>query len=126
MQHSCCVGMNKVEGPNRLSDRVRGIAVVVQAQGGASSVTAVDSSEPALALARRNCDINGVSGSVSFEQGDVLDFLIRASKEGLKYDIVILDPPKLAPSRKDLDRCGPLFHNAARSMSSSPGNPQSS
>jgi 23S rRNA G2069 N7-methylase RlmK/C1962 C5-methylase RlmI len=74
------------------------------AKGGASQVTAVDSSEPALSLARRNMELNGVAESVSFEQADVLEFLVRASKEGKTFDIVILDPPKLAPSRKDLDR----------------------
>ena len=73
-------------------------------KGGASHVTAVDSSEPALSLAKRNMELNGVAESVSFEQADVLDYLLRASKEGKTFDIVILDPPKLAPSRKDLDR----------------------
>lgn len=77
---------------------------IAAAKGGASHVTAVDSSDPALSLARRNTELNGVSELVTFEQADVLDYLVRAAKEEKTFDIVILDPPKLAPSRKDLDR----------------------
>lgn len=71
------------------------------AMGGASSVTGVDSSGPALELARENAAMNGYS-DVEFIKDDVSKFLDKALSDGMSWDIVVLDPPKLAPSRKAL------------------------
>lgn len=71
------------------------------ARGGAASVTAVDSSEPALALARRNAVLNGVEGTIEFRRGDVVETLREDRARDRRYDCVIIDPPAFAKSRRD-------------------------
>lgn len=70
--------------------------------GGAAEVTGVDSSAAALALARANSERNGLGDIVTFQEADVFDYLpgMAAAKE--KYDIIILDPPSLARTRKQV------------------------
>jgi len=70
------------------------------AKGGAVSVKGVDSSEPALELARQNAALNGFGG-MTFEKADAFDFL-TASKEN--FDVVVLDPPRFAPAKKQLPK----------------------
>ncbi|KAK9830892.1 hypothetical protein WJX81_002094 [Elliptochloris bilobata] len=72
------------------------------AVGGASTVTGVDSSAAALALARANAERNGVADRCQFVKADVAEFMRAAAPQA--WDIVVLDPPKLAPSRKALPR----------------------
>lgn len=76
------------------------------ALGGADAVTAVDSSVPSLDMARVNAARNSVDAKMSFVQSDVAAYLSDAAGRGQKWDIVVLDPPKLAPSTKtsSLDR----------------------
>lgn len=69
-----------------------------------TSVIGVDSSEPAVKLATANAQLNGLSSIASFIRADVSDFMKSAVAQGQQYDIVVLDPPKLAPDRKSLDR----------------------
>ena len=71
------------------------------ALGGASSVTGVDSSGPALELAQKNAAMNDCP-DVTFVKEDASKFLDNAISKGLSWDILVLDPPKLAPSRKAL------------------------
>jgi 23S rRNA G2069 N7-methylase RlmK/C1962 C5-methylase RlmI len=95
------------------------------ALGGAASVTAVDSSAPSLEMARVNADRNGVGAAVTFEQADVPAFLAAAAGRGERWDIVVLDPPKLAPSAKaaNLDRAASKYRqiNAAALKLVAPG-----
>lgn len=73
--------------------------------GGASSVIALDSSEPALETARRSAELNGVSSQFEAERGNVLRYLDHARKEGgTRFDVVSLDPPKLVPKRSALGK----------------------
>ncbi|MBN1571010.1 MAG: class I SAM-dependent rRNA methyltransferase [Acidobacteria bacterium] len=65
------------------------------------SVIAVDISADSLAVARRNCALNGF-GNVDFVEGNVFDFLRELENEGQKFDIVCLDPPAFAKNRKAL------------------------
>ncbi len=67
------------------------------AAGGARSVLAVDSSAEALELARENAGRNAVSG-ISWLGGDVFQLLRRFRDEGREFDLVVLDPPKFAPT----------------------------
>lgn len=69
------------------------------AKAGAVSVTAVDSSSPAIAQAQRNAQLNGLE-TIDFIAADARNYLAVAGD----YDIVILDPPKLVPSKRDLNR----------------------
>ncbi len=70
------------------------------ARGGATSVLAVDSSEPALALARENVARNGLAEQVQFLRMDAFDALRRQEREGKRYGLVVLDPPAFIKSRR--------------------------
>jgi 23S rRNA (cytosine1962-C5)-methyltransferase len=71
----------------------------LHAAGTCESVKGVDSSVPALDLARRNATSNGI-GNVEFVQADVFDYL-SASHE--RFDTIVLDPPAFAKSRQALE-----------------------
>ena len=73
------------------------------ARGGASSVEAVDSSALALEVAAECAALNGLEGKIRFERGDALEVLSHAGRKG-GYDLVVLDPPKLAPTRAKRER----------------------
>ncbi|MEZ6064478.1 MAG: class I SAM-dependent rRNA methyltransferase [Planctomycetaceae bacterium] len=79
-----------------------GLAAVVR--GNAASVTAVDSSGPALEIAKANAELNGVAQRFTFERGDVADWLSEAAAAGRKFDVIVLDPPKMARTRSGLNR----------------------
>ncbi|MEO8212119.1 MAG: class I SAM-dependent rRNA methyltransferase, partial [Myxococcales bacterium] len=69
------------------------------ARGGAKSVTAVDSSARAVARIGAHAAMNGLT--VDAVESDVFRFLETATPGG--YDLVVVDPPKFARARKDLD-----------------------
>lgn len=68
------------------------------ARGKAAEVEAVDTSALALEVAAECAGRNGLTGRVRFECGNALEALAHAGRKG-GYDLVICDPPKLAPSR---------------------------
>jgi 23S rRNA (cytosine1962-C5)-methyltransferase len=73
--------------------------------GGARSVLSIDSSAPALELARRNLALNGVeAGRAEWLEADVFGALRKLQREGRQFDFVVLDPPKFAPTPKDAER----------------------
>jgi 23S rRNA (cytosine1962-C5)-methyltransferase len=72
------------------------------ARGGAASVLAVDSSEPALAAAARNLERNGLGDRVQLRRGDVFDVLRGLERAGERFGLVVLDPPALIKSRRQL------------------------
>jgi len=86
------------------------------AGGGASHVTLVDSSASSLELARRNLALNssGVAGKVrdpallgrerrfDYVEGDVFEVLRRFRADDRRFDVVILDPPKFAHTRREV------------------------
>ena len=67
------------------------------AAGGARSVLAVDSSADALALARANAELNKLTG-VDWVEGDVFQLLRRLRDGARQFDLIVLDPPKFAPT----------------------------
>lgn len=69
------------------------------AKAGALSVTAVDSSAQAIEQARNNAKLNELN-TIEFIEADARDYLVKAGE----YDIVVLDPPKLVPSKQHLQR----------------------
>ena len=74
------------------------------ARGGAASVLSVDSSAPAVAMGARNAHRHGFAGKMSFERADVKSLLRDLQAKHERFDLVVLDPPKLAPTVKHLDR----------------------
>ena len=69
---------------------------------GASAVDAVDVSERALELVRENAALNGLS-CVNTICENVFDLAKHLCDEGKQYDVVILDPPAFAKSRRVLE-----------------------
>jgi len=66
--------------------------------GGASRITAIESSAPALEVARENLAANPFDASkVQFVQGDVFAQLRTLRDRAAKFQMVVLDPPKFAP-----------------------------
>jgi 23S rRNA (cytosine1962-C5)-methyltransferase len=72
------------------------------ARAGAAAILGVDSSEPALELARANADLNKLS-TVSFAREDVFDQLDHLVGAGERFGVVILDPPKFARARNAIE-----------------------
>ena len=72
------------------------------AVAGAREVTGVDASEPAVAQAAKNAELNGVQDRAKFICRDVFELLPELEKQGEKYDVVILDPPAFTKSRNSV------------------------
>jgi 23S rRNA (cytosine1962-C5)-methyltransferase len=79
-----------------------GTFAMAAARGGASEVVAVDESPIAVEVAAACARANGLEGKIRFSRGDAKRALGEAAKEG-GYDLVICDPPKLAPSKSSKD-----------------------
>lgn len=87
---------------------------VLAAVAGAISVTALDSSAPALKLAEAAAQANSVGAICSFKKADVVEELERLAATGERFDIVIADPPPFAPSRKDIEAGARAYRKLAR------------
>jgi len=67
--------------------------------GGAKHVTAVESSAEALEVARENLAANPLDSSrIVFEKADVFSYQRLLRDRGRRFDLVVLDPPKFAPT----------------------------
>ena len=76
-----------------------GAFTVYALEGGAQLVTSIESSQEAIVLAIKNVDINDFPESkTSWINGDVFKELRILRDKGLSFDMVILDPPKFAPT----------------------------
>jgi 23S rRNA (cytosine1962-C5)-methyltransferase len=79
------------------------------AAAGALHVTAIDSSRAALDLARHNAAVNTLS-SVEFCEAEAFDELTRRVANNEQYGVVILDPPKFAAGKKDIEKALRAYH----------------
>ena len=110
------------------------------AAAGATKCVGVDSSAYALELAQKNAELNGLAETCDFLQADVHRYLKGAGggedggreRTGGKsdgggvqesFDVVVCDPPKLAPSVKDLPRATRKYRelNAGAIRATKPG-----
>jgi 23S rRNA (cytosine1962-C5)-methyltransferase len=71
------------------------------ARGGAAAVTAVDSSARAVARIDAHAQANGLKDKIEAIEADAFRFLETATPRA--FDLVIIDPPKFARARKDLE-----------------------
>jgi 23S rRNA (cytosine1962-C5)-methyltransferase len=69
------------------------------ARGGAASVLAVDESAVAVEVGAEHARLNGLEGRIQFVREDARKALQQASQRDRGFDLVVCDPPKLAPSR---------------------------
>jgi 23S rRNA (cytosine1962-C5)-methyltransferase len=83
------------------------------ARGGASEVLAVDESAEAVTLGAEIAHANGFGDRISFVRQDALRALGEASSKG-GYDIVLCDPPKLAPARANKEAALQSYRKIAR------------
>ena len=73
--------------------------------GGASHVTNVDVSQPALDMASRHIELNGFAPRQCTQiKGDVFEVLRNYHSQQQQFDMVILDPPKFVDSKATLKR----------------------
>ena len=82
--------------------------------GGAASVVLVDSSKPALELAREGARRMGREDGFDARHGDAFDVLDALGNEGDAFGLVICDPPAFAPNRKALDAGLRAYERVAR------------
>ncbi|WP_374436737.1 class I SAM-dependent rRNA methyltransferase [Inhella sp.] len=83
--------------------------------GGATDVTSVDSSGPALARATEHVTLNGFNPA----HHQALDADVNATlrgfiKEGRQFDAIVLDPPKFAPSAAHAERASRAYKDINR------------
>jgi 23S rRNA (cytosine1962-C5)-methyltransferase len=84
-------------------------------KNGASSVTSVDSSALAIVTLKENIQLNKLDASKHTAiQSDVNKQLRALREQGEKFDIVVLDPPKYAPSRSSLDKASRAYKDLNR------------
>ncbi len=88
-----------------------GFALHCLAQG-AKSALLVDSSAGALAGARVNLSLNRFSDRAEQVQGDVFEVLRTLHGQGRCFDLVILDPPRLAPTRAQAEKAARAYKDA--------------
>ena len=68
-------------------------------RGGAKSVLSIDSSQETLQLAQRNVEFNGFDASrTEWQCADVFEALRKLRDQNRKFDLIVLDPPKFAPT----------------------------
>ncbi len=79
--------------------------------GGAKSVISIDSSGPALVTAARNLAHNPQldASRAEWREDDVFQALRGFKTEGRKFDLIILDPPKFAPSAAHAERAARAY-----------------
>ena len=83
--------------------------------GGAEHVVSVDSSAPALALADAHVRLNGFDPARhETRDSDVNALLREALKTGERFDAIVLDPPKFAPTAAHADRAARAYKDINR------------
>jgi 23S rRNA (cytosine1962-C5)-methyltransferase len=70
--------------------------------GGAKNAILADSSVSALELARDNLEANGVGERAELVKANVFDLLRAYREQKRRFDLIVLDPPKLAPTKASL------------------------
>ncbi|AUT58211.1 class I SAM-dependent rRNA methyltransferase [Paraburkholderia terrae] len=79
-------------------------------KGGAKRVVSIDSSGEALALAQANVTANGFDAErATWIDADAFKTLRRLYDDGERFDLIVLDPPKFAPSREHVDRAARAY-----------------
>jgi 23S rRNA (cytosine1962-C5)-methyltransferase len=84
-----------------------------------AQITSIDSSGPAIERARANVALNGFEaqlrdGSAVFMDADVNASLRQFIAQGRTFDVIILDPPKFAPSAAHAERAARAYKDINR------------
>ncbi|MEO5723423.1 MAG: class I SAM-dependent rRNA methyltransferase [Ilumatobacteraceae bacterium] len=81
---------------------------VIAADCGATSITNIDSSGASLEMARHNGVLNGVDIGERID-GDAFTVLREQRDRARQYDLIVLDPPKLAKTEAQLDKASRAY-----------------
>lgn len=83
-------------------------------KGGASHVTNVDSSGPALELAGQNLELNGFNtDQADLVQANVFEYLRELKSNNTLYDLIVLDPPKFAETKHQFKKAARAYKDIA-------------
>ena len=78
--------------------------------GGATTVMSIDSSAPALASGQRIAALNGLDpAAMEWVEADVFAHLRKLRDQGRSFDLIILDPPKLAPTVHHVEKASRAY-----------------
>jgi 23S rRNA (cytosine1962-C5)-methyltransferase len=81
-----------------------GFGITAAKLGGAASVVGIDSSEAAISLARANGELNEVVQKCEWRKADVRVALNEMAEAGNQFDVICLDPPRMARTRGGFER----------------------
>ncbi|HBP16998.1 MAG TPA: 23S rRNA (cytosine(1962)-C(5))-methyltransferase RlmI, partial [Planctomycetes bacterium] len=115
--------LDQRENVRRLAELARGRRVldaccylgafgVACARAGAERVECFDASEEAAAGARRTVELNEVGDRVEVRQASLYPELRRLADAKQRYDLIVLDPPKFAPTARDVKRASKGYLDA--------------
>ena len=83
---------------------------VYAAAAGAGPITNLDTSKAALDLARAHVRLNGPPRPAdAYDLGDAFQMLRRYRDQGRSFDLIVLDPPKFAPTRRHVQRASRAY-----------------
>jgi len=94
-----------------------GFGLAAKVAGKAAEVTGVDLDEWAVAAAQKNAKANGLEGpkaGIRYVHANAFAFLKEPRDAKDHWDVVVLDPPKLAPSKEDLDNAMRAYYDLNR------------
>ncbi len=78
---------------------------IYAAAGGAQSVLSVDTSSEALALGQENAQLNGMqTNNLDWLEADVFTALRKFRDQNRSWDLILLDPPKFAPTAAQAEK----------------------
>ena len=87
-----------------------GAMTVAALAGGAKSVLSIDSSGPSLQMAARNVELNGLDAArTEWLDDDVFLALRKLRDQAKSFDLIILDPPKFAPTAHHAEKASRAY-----------------
>lgn len=79
-----------------------GFSLAASKLGAAREVLGIDTSEPAIQIARANAKLNSLS-NVQFQVADAKQCFPQLREQGRAFEAIVLDPPKFAQGRRSVD-----------------------
>ena len=87
-----------------------GTMSVAALAGGAKSVLSIDSAGPSLAMGARNVQLNALDAArAEWLEGDVFQSLRKLRDQAKSFNLVILDPPKFAPTAHHAEKAARAY-----------------
>ncbi len=86
-----------------------GFSLAAKVLGNAAEVSGVDLDENAIRQAKRNANLN--QARVNFVHSDTFTYARQMQANGERFDVVVLDPPKLINGREDYEDGFAKYHD---------------